>query len=96
MWQSLFAVSHVRSVEPSMFAFAEFVDDGGLMSYGVDTRDGLSGAANCVAKIFVGARPADLPVDSHQDGHGHQSQRCRGVRLERAERVDFQAAKVFG
>ena len=48
---------------PSMFAFAEFVDAGGLMSYGVDTREGVSRAASYVAKIFSGARPADLPVE---------------------------------
>ena len=48
---------------PSMFAFAEFVDAGGLMSYGVDAREGLSRSATYVAKIFKGARPADLPVE---------------------------------
>ena len=46
-----------------MFAFAEFVDAGGLMSYGVDAREGVSRAASYVAKIFNGARPADLPVE---------------------------------
>ena len=46
-----------------MFAFAEFVDAGGLMSYGVDTREGLSRAATYVVKILRGARPADLPVE---------------------------------
>jgi putative ABC transport system substrate-binding protein len=47
---------------PSMFAYAEYVDAGGLMSYGVDRPEGLSRAASYVAKIFKGARPADLPV----------------------------------
>ena len=46
-----------------MFAFADFVDVGGLMSYGVDTREGVSRAASYVAKILRGARPADLPVE---------------------------------
>ena len=46
-----------------MFAFADFVDAGGLMSYGVDTREGVSRAASYAAKIFKGAKPADLPVE---------------------------------
>ena len=48
---------------PSMFAFAEYVEAGGLMSYGVDTREGLIRAASYVTKIFSGAKPADLPVE---------------------------------
>ena len=48
---------------PSMFAFAEYVEAAGLMSYGVDTREGLIRAASYVAKIFSGAKPADLPVE---------------------------------
>ena len=48
---------------PSMFAFADYVDAGGLMSYGVDTSEGVRRAASYVARIFSGARPADLPVE---------------------------------
>src|SRR5664279_4198451 len=48
---------------PSMFAFSEYVQAGGLMSYGVDTHDGLIRSASYVAKIFSGAKPADLPVE---------------------------------
>jgi putative ABC transport system substrate-binding protein len=48
---------------PSIFAFADYVEVGGLMSYGVDTREGVSRAASYVAKIIKGARPADLPVE---------------------------------
>jgi putative ABC transport system substrate-binding protein len=48
---------------PSIFSLADFVDAGGLMSYGVDAREGVSRAASYVVKILKGERPADLPVE---------------------------------
>jgi ABC-type uncharacterized transport system substrate-binding protein len=49
---------------PSISREREFVDAGGLMSYGVHYADLYRRAAAYVDKIFKGARPADLPVEA--------------------------------
>jgi putative tryptophan/tyrosine transport system substrate-binding protein len=47
---------------PAIYSQKEYVDEGGLISYGVDYTDLFRRAAVYVDKILKGAKPADLPV----------------------------------
>jgi putative ABC transport system substrate-binding protein len=67
---SMFIVERKRLVDlaaknrlPAVYAWREFVDAGGLMSYGPNNADLFRRAATYVDKILKGAKPADLPVE---------------------------------
>jgi putative tryptophan/tyrosine transport system substrate-binding protein len=47
---------------PAIYTSKGFVDEGGLMSYGVESEELFRRAAVYVDKILKGAKPADLPV----------------------------------
>ena len=52
-----------RNRLPSVYAVREYVDDGGLMSYGPSTADLYRRAATFVNRILQGTKPADLAVE---------------------------------
>jgi len=47
---------------PTIFGFREFVDAGGLISYGANFIDLFARAAEFTDKILRGAKPADMPI----------------------------------
>jgi len=57
-----FATLAERHAIPVIYPFRDFVEAGGLVSYGPDFADGYRQAAVYVGKILKGAKPADLPV----------------------------------
>jgi putative ABC transport system substrate-binding protein len=52
-----------RNGIPAIYGYREFVEAGGLMSYGPFLPDMFRRAADYVAKVLRGAKPADLPVE---------------------------------
>src|SRR5215470_4726995 len=53
----------LKSQLPSMYFRREFVDAGGLMSYGADDAASYRRVATYMDKILKGTKPADLPVE---------------------------------
>jgi putative ABC transport system substrate-binding protein len=67
---NMFLREHRRLVDlatknrmPAVYTSREFVDVGGLMSYGANQPDLFRRAATYVDKILKGAKPGDLPVE---------------------------------
>ena len=52
-----------RSRLPTIYEHGDFVETGGLMSYGSDLREVFRSAAVLVDKVVKGAKPGDLPIE---------------------------------
>jgi putative ABC transport system substrate-binding protein len=48
---------------PAVYGYREYVEAGGLMSYGPNVADLFRRAADLVDKVLRGAKPADIPVE---------------------------------
>ena len=48
---------------PTVYGYRDFVDEGGLLSYGPDRPDQYRRTARYVDKVLKGAKPSDLPVE---------------------------------
>ena len=48
---------------PAIYGFREWVDDGGMISYGASNADTFRRAAGYVDKILRGVKPAELPIE---------------------------------
>jgi putative tryptophan/tyrosine transport system substrate-binding protein len=49
---------------PTVYFARQFVDGGGLISFGPDLLDGYRNAAGYIDRIFKGEKPAELPVQA--------------------------------
>jgi ABC-type uncharacterized transport system substrate-binding protein len=71
VWPDALTSAHLRRIIefatkhylPSTYSFREYVEAGGLMSYGPSFSGAIRAAAVYVAKVLKGARPSDLPVE---------------------------------
>jgi len=68
--QGLFSANQKRIADlavknrlPAIYPREDFVDSGGLMSYGAHPTESFKRVASMVDKILKGTKPADLPVE---------------------------------
>jgi putative ABC transport system substrate-binding protein len=60
---ALIAAWSIRNRIPAISGWAQFADEGNLMSYGANLRETFRRIAAYAGKILEGARPDDLPVE---------------------------------
>jgi len=61
--RSRIAALAIAAQLPTLYAFREHVEAGGLISYSISIRDNYRRAATFVDKILRGAKPGELPIE---------------------------------
>ncbi len=64
LYRELFISLAARLQIPTLYPYSYFVDEGGLLSYGIDVLDLFRRAPDYVDRILQGAKPADLPIQA--------------------------------
>jgi putative ABC transport system substrate-binding protein len=62
-YRAKIAAAAIRERLPAVYGLRQFVDDGGLMSYGFNLPDVYRRSAALVDRILKGTSPADLPIE---------------------------------
>ena len=77
---------------PTMHAFREYVEAGGLMSYGPNFRTIFRHAADLVDQILRGASPADLPIEKLKKNElviNRNTAQALGVQIPKGIKADI-------
>ena len=81
---------------PTMYGYSEYVDDGGLISYGPHRPDLYRRTAGYVDKILKGTNPADLPIERPTRFELFVNARtASSLKLKLSELLLFRADKVI-
>jgi putative ABC transport system substrate-binding protein len=81
---------------PAIYSVGQFVEEGGLISYGVEVRELFRRAASYVDRILRGARPGELPVQQPETFElfiNLKTAKTLGIKIP--ETLLVQATKVF-
>jgi putative ABC transport system substrate-binding protein len=87
----------VRYKVPVVHFIHEFVERGGLISYGPSVADGFRRSAHYVDRIARGARPAELPVEQPSQLElwvNRGTARALGVKI--ADSILVRADRIIG